>query len=294
MGPARCAGPKKAGLREDLMRTRSSICAIAFAATLAMPALGQVVDFGKYPNFKGQWVRTGNPNNWQQLGGPPPLTPEYQKIWADITADLQAGGPGNWPSTFCIPAGMPAMMSFYDPAEIIVTPDTTYILISHNDDSYRRIYTDGRDWPKAPEPTFAGYSIGKWVDDDGDGKYDALEVETRFLKLPRGYDTSGIPFHHDGEAVIKERIYLDKADPNTLYDEITVIDHALTRPYSKKQKATRNPNPRPVWYSDVCSENNNWIRIGGEGYYLNPDGKLMPSKKGQPPPDLSFFKQTSR
>ena len=132
------------------MRTRSSICAIAFAAMLTMPALGQVVDFGKYPNFKGQWVRTGNPNNWQQLGGPPPLTPEYQKIWADITADLQAGGPGNWPSTFCIPAGMPAMMSFYDPMEMIVTPEITYILISHNDDSYRRVYTDGRDWPDHP------------------------------------------------------------------------------------------------------------------------------------------------
>jgi hypothetical protein len=277
------------------MRTRISICALALAMMLSAPALGQVADVGKYPNLKGQWLRPpGTPNNWQQLGGPPPLTPEYQKIWEDITADLKNGGSGNWPSTFCIPAGMPAMMSFYDPAEIVVTPDTTYILISHNDDSYRRIYTDGRDWPADPQPTFAGYSIGKWVDDDGDGKYDALEVETRFLKLPRGYDTSGIPFHRDGQAVIKERIYLDKADPNTLYNEITVFDHALTRPYGKKQKATRNPNPRPVWYSDVCSENNNWVRIGGEGYYLSPEGKLMPSKKGQPPPDLSYFKQTSR
>ena len=73
-------------------------------------------------------------------------------------------------------------MSFYDPVEIIVMPEITYILISHNDDSYRRIYTDGRDWPADPEPTFAGYSIGKWVDEDGDGKYDVLEVETRFLK----------------------------------------------------------------------------------------------------------------
>jgi len=189
---------------------------------------------------------------------------------------------------------MPAMMAFYDPGEIIVTPETTYILISHNDDSYRRIYTDGRNWPAEPEPTFAGYSIGKWIDDDGDGKFDVLEVETRFLKLPRGYDTSGIPFHSDGQAVIKERIYLDKADRNTLWVEITVLDHALTRPYAKKQKATRNPNPRPVWHSDVCSENNPHIRIGNEPYYVSADGKLMPSKKGQAPPDLSYFKQTGK
>jgi hypothetical protein len=277
------------------MSYRCSIWAIATAtALLTSPAAAQVVDFGKYPNLKGQWARTGNPNNWRALAGPAPLTPEYQKIFEEVQADLKAGGPGNWPSTFCIPAGMPAMMSFYDPAEIIVMPEITYILISHNDDSYRRIYTDGRDWPEDPERTFAGYSIGKWIDQDGDGKYDVLEVETRFLKLPRSYDTSGIPFHSDNQAIIKERIYLDKADPNTLYDEITVIDHALTRPYSKKQKAVRNPNPRPVWHSDVCSENNPHVRIGDEPYYISADGKLMPTKKNQAAPDLSYFKQTQR
>jgi hypothetical protein len=277
------------------MRYRSSICAIAMAAAmLATPCVAQVVDFGKYPDLKGQWVRTGNPNNWRELAGPPPLTPEYQKIFDDNTADQKAGGPGNWPSTFCTPAGMPAMMSFYDPAEIIVMPDITYILISHNDDSYRRIYTDGRPWPTDPELTFAGYSIGKWVDENGDGKFNVLEVETRFLKLPRGYDTSGIPFHKDGQAVIKERIYLDKADRNTLYDQITVIDHALTRPYVKLQKVTRNPSPRPAWHSDVCSEDNTWVKIGDQPYYLSADGMLMPSKKDQAPPNLKYFKQTQK
>jgi hypothetical protein len=277
------------------MSMRYSISAALLAVALAAtPAAAQVVDFTKYPNFKGQWVRVGNPNNWIPLAGQPPLTPEYQKVFADITQDLKEGGPGNWPSTFCVPAGMPAMMSFYDPGEIIVMPDVTYILISHNDDSYRRIYTDGRDWPKEPEPTFAGYSLGKWVDENNDGKYDVLEVETRFLKLPRGYDITGIPFHEDGEAVIKERIYLDKADPNTLLDEITVLDHALTRPYVKLQKATRNPSPRPVWHSDVCSETNTHIRIENEPYYLSADGRLMPSKKGQRPPDLTFFKTKAR
>ena len=275
---------------------RGSICAVLLTAVLAAaPTAAQVADPGKYPDLKGQWLRPpGSPNNWLQLAGPPPLTPEYQKLWEESKADVKAGGPGNWPSTFCIPAGMPAMMSFYDPGEIIVTPETTYILISHNDDSYRRIYTDGRDWPAEVAPTFAGYSIGKWIDQDGDGKYDVLEVETRFLKLPRSYDITGVPFHSDGGAVIKERIYLDKADPNTLYDEMTVIDNALTRPYSKKQKATRNADPRPVWLSDVCSEHNSHIRIGEEPYYLSADGRLMPSKKGQPPPDLSYFNRTKK
>jgi para-nitrobenzyl esterase len=97
-------------------------------------------------------------------------------------------------------------------------------------DHYRRIFTDGRDWPKEIEPTFAGYSIGKWIDEDGDGRYDVLEVETRGFKGPRAYDETGLPLHFDNQSVFKERIWRDKADPNILHDEITTIDHALTRP----------------------------------------------------------------
>src|SRR5579862_6333858 len=58
------------------------------------------------------------------------------------------------------------------------------MLIDHIHDD-RRIFTDGRDWPREDiDPTFSGYSIGKWVDQNDVGKYDALEVETRFIKAP--------------------------------------------------------------------------------------------------------------
>src|ERR1019366_9507718 len=165
------------------MRYRGSMCAAAVASALLVgPALAQVVDYGKYPAFMGQWARTGQPNNWRQLAGPPPLTPEYQKVLAASEAEVQSGPPGNWPSTYCIPEGMPAMMKLYNPMEIIITPETTYILMSHNYDVYRRIYTDGRDWPVNPEGTLVGYSIGHWIGENGDGKYSALEVETRYLR----------------------------------------------------------------------------------------------------------------
>jgi hypothetical protein len=272
------------------MRNRSSIGAVAMAAALlATLSAAQAFDESKYPDLKGQWVRSGNPN-WVQATGPAPLTPEYQAVYAANRADMEAGGVGDVPSTFCIPQGMPMMMNIYDPMEIIVTQDTTYILISHVNDSYRRIYTDGRDWPKDAEATYAGYSIGHWIDEDGDGRYDVLEVETRDFKGPRVYDASGLPLAHDDESVIKERFHLDKADPNTLYDDITVYDHAMTRPYSVTKKATRNPNPRPAWHTEMCSDGNSWVRIGKEAYYLSADGMLMPTKKGEPPPDLRYFK----
>src|SRR5262252_7075938 len=54
----------------------------------------------------------------------------------------------------------------------------------------------------------------------------------RGFKGPRAIDISGIPLHQDDQTVIKERISLDKTDHNLLRDEITVIDNALTRPWT--------------------------------------------------------------
>jgi hypothetical protein len=42
----------------------------------------------------------------------------------------------------------------------------------------------------------------------------------------------------------------------------------------------------------VCGENNGHVRIGDEVYFLSGDGRLMPAKKDQPPPDLGYFKQS--
>jgi hypothetical protein len=53
-----------------------------------------------------------------------------------------------------------------------------------------------------------------------------LEVETRNMKGPRDFDVDGLPMHEDNETIIKERIYLDKANPDLLHDEITTIDDA--------------------------------------------------------------------
>jgi hypothetical protein len=75
----------------------------------------------------------------------------------------------------------------------------------------------GRTRPEEIEPAFAGYSIGKWIDQDGgDGRYDVLEVETTHMKGPRDFDVDGMPLHKDNQTVIKERIFLDKASQTYL------------------------------------------------------------------------------
>ena len=133
-----------------------------------------------------------------------------------------------------------------------------------------------------------GYSIGKWVDEDRRGRYDVLEIETRNLKGPRAFDASGIPLHADNRTIVKERIYLDKADPDILHDEVTTIDNALTRPWTVTKNYRREPNP--IWFDNNCPENNNHVVIGKENYFLSADGLLMPAKKGQAAPDLRYFK----
>jgi hypothetical protein len=153
-----------------------------------------------------------------------------------------------------------------------------YILLA-SDDHLRRIFTDGRDWPKDLEPTFAGYSIGKWIDEDGDGRYDVLEVETRGFKGPRSIDTPGLPLHPDNQSIFKERVYRDKANPNIIHDELTTIDHAFTRPWTVDKQYVGEPEPYLQWTEYYCTENNPRVRIGKEIYYMSADGLRCPSAR---------------
>ena len=229
--------------------------AFVLAAALTVTMGGALAaDDAKYPNWKGQWEAV-NPRFGGQMikydptkaWGPAqqaPLTPEYQKVLEASMADQARGGLGNYPTARCLPGGMPRMMAS-PRQEYIITPETTYIVAGIE---LRRIFTDGRDWPTNAEPTYQGYSIGRWIDEDGDGRYDVLEVDTSGpFKGPRAYDASGLPLHFDNESTFKERFHLDKNDPNILHDEITVFDHALTRPWSVDKTFRRDPNPHPNW-----------------------------------------------
>ncbi len=269
------------------MSFRGSLGAIAFVTALAaaIPA-ARAFDESKYPDLRGVWRGTGG-NKWPT---PAPLIPEYQAIFEANLRDQEAGGHGDTPTVGCLPPGMPRQMNVYEPMQIVITPEIVHLLIEHVKDS-RRIYTDGRDWPKDMEPMFQGYSIGRWLDEDGDGRYDALVVETRGLKGPRTYDSTGIPMHKNNKTVIKERMSLSKTNPNILHNEITTIDDALTGPWTITKNYRRDPpQAEPYWWREaVCAENNPHIKIGKEVYMISADGQLMPTRKDQPPPDLKYF-----
>jgi hypothetical protein len=281
-----------------IMLYRKAIGAMSLALVLCVPIAGaRAFDESKYPDFNGQWKRPQGVGNQfdsskpQGRGQQVPLTPEYQAVFEAGLADQAAGGQGNDPTYTCIPDGMPRVMNVIFPMEIIITPNTTYMLIEYLTQQ-RRIYTDGRKFPEDFEPSFTGYSIGKWTDADAGGRYQTLEVETRLLKGPRSYDPSGAPLHPDNQSVVTERIYLDKADRNILHDDITTVDNALTRPWTVSKKYVRVANP--IWVEASCAEGNPHVRIDGQNYMMSADGHLMPAKKGQKPPDLKYFNQPQK
>src|SRR5262247_4714564 len=149
------------------VRSCSGLLGVAFILMMSIGA--QAADPAMYPDLRGAWSRFvvrglgGQPSSDQTkpwgLGQQAPLTPEYQKVLEASIADQARGGQGNnFDRARCMPTGMPHMMTF-GPLEFVVTPDATYILIGTQ---ARRIFTDGREWPKEIEPSYAGYSIGRW------------------------------------------------------------------------------------------------------------------------------------
>ena len=278
------------------MLMRNSILSIVLATALIGSLAGaQAHDESKFPDWSGQWLRTygGNPRYDQTKPlrkQEAPLKPEYQARFEASMKDQDAGGHGLDPAYTCLPQGMPRMMSGVSPFEFLLSPGATHILFERTEFAPRRIYTDGRDWPNTEQTWFPGYSIGKWLDTDGDGRFDTLEVETRYMRGPHVWDQSGMPMADDDESIIKERIYLDKSEPGILRDEMTTIDNSLTRPWTVLKTFKRQA--KIWWNEDNCIEGQAHVTIGKEVYFRSGDGLIMPMKKDQPPPDLKYFKRT--
>ena len=95
-----------------------------------------------------------------------PLTPWAAAIYKERIDNNGKDHPG----VSCLPSGIPEKDNIPDGLKIVQTPDL--IVFLHDSRTiFRQIFTDGRSLPKNPQPTWQGYSVGKW---DGD----TLVVET--------------------------------------------------------------------------------------------------------------------
>jgi hypothetical protein len=107
--------------------------------------------------------------------------------------------------------------------KIIQTPGLTVIL-NEREVTYRQIFTDGRPLPVDPQPSWVGYSTGKW-------EGDTLVVHTEGFRDGLWLDASGSPLTDSGE--ITERI--QRVNFGKLEIEVTVDDpKAYTKPWTVK------------------------------------------------------------
>jgi hypothetical protein len=151
----------------------------------------------------------------------PSLTPPYMAKWEMIRKSRMAGSSDYDNTAKCLPPGMPAMMSMAYGMEVMQNKDKI-TFFSELNDALRRVYLDGRKPTQKilDDPTYAGYSTGRW-------EGDTLVVDT--VALHENSFIEGFTPHSDAMTV-KERIRFQS--PGLLEDRITVTDpKALTKPW---------------------------------------------------------------
>jgi hypothetical protein len=72
---------------------------------------------------------------------------------------------GRKPATLCGPPNLPIVDLAPGPFKLVSTPGLVMLLYEGNSNFFRQIYTDGRKLPADPEPSWLGYSVGKWSGD---------------------------------------------------------------------------------------------------------------------------------
>jgi hypothetical protein len=129
------------------------------------------------------------------------------------------------PDAKCLPLGILWLHSHLSPRKILQLPGVI-VLLYERFTQFRQIFTDGRPLPVDPEPSFFGYSTGKW-------EGDTLVVQTIGLRDDLWADLSGSPITQS--AKVTER--LRRPNFGNLEIEITVDDpKAYTTPWTVKVK----------------------------------------------------------
>jgi hypothetical protein len=140
---------------------------------------------------------------------------------AALVKQRQADNAKDDPIGLCRPGGLFRFHTYPPPRKVVQLPNLVLIL-SERDVTYRQIFLDGRALPIDPEPTWNGYSVGRW---DGD----ALVVESNGFRDDTWIDRNGSPL--TSAARVTERFR--RPDVGHLLIEVTVTDpKAYARPWT--------------------------------------------------------------
>jgi hypothetical protein len=128
-----------------------------------------------------------------------PLLPGARALYQEREKQFGAGSP----PAHCLPRGVPIHTMAFSLTKIVQNPRVTLILFEESN-HYRQVFTDGRGLPDDPQPTWFGYSVGRWdadtfivetngyndlswMDDAGLPHSDALRTTERFTRRDFGH-----------------------------------------------------------------------------------------------------------
>jgi hypothetical protein len=168
-----------------------------------------------------------------------PMTP-----WARVLYDARQANKGkDDPEGYCMPPGIPRVNGVPFPQKIAQLGDEIIILYETRW-TFRQIHMDGRAPIRDPQPTWMGYSTGRW---DGD----TLVVTTTGFNEKTWLDDDGHP-HSDG-MVVTER--MRRPEFGRLVVDITIADaKAYSKPWTVTQVFALQAGQDLLEY--VCNENN--------------------------------------
>jgi hypothetical protein len=200
------------------------------------------------PDLSGVWERW-NDHYYNNVGAdlkPADVKPWAQALFQRRLADFAVDSM----ETQCLPLG-PAALTDSDPVKFIQTPSLIVILLE--DLTYRQIHMDGRKLPKDPNPSWMGYSVGRW-------DRDTLVVESSGFTERAWLDYGGHP--HTEALRVTERYR--RRDFGHLDIEVTFDDPgAYARPWTVSVPMELYPDTELL--EEVCKENEkSLVRTGSQ------------------------------
>jgi len=215
--------PRTPDGKPDLSGVWTMMCPAASGPVLCLPEIAVPRDFADI----GRSLSGGLP---------------YQPWAADIVKARRAQNGKDDPFTHCLPGTVARIHTVPFLRKIVQTPGLV-IFLSETNASYRQIFTDGRPLPEDPNPSWNGYSTGRW-------EGDTLVVATNGFLDGQWLDRFGSPLTDKARMVEKFR----RVNYGTLDIELTVDDpKAYTKPWTVQLSQSIALNTDLMDY--ICLEN---------------------------------------
>jgi hypothetical protein len=168
-----------------------------------------------------------------------PMTEEARKIHAARSTGLLGY---EEPDAHCLPQGVPKVNMAPVPFKIVQT-EKLVVLIYEAFNLWRQVHLDSRQWADDLNPSWMGFSKGRWEGDD-------LVVETRGLNGKQWLDHGGLPA--SDKLTVIERFRRPRF--GELEIQVTINDPTYyTRPWTATTKARFVPDTE--LFEFICNEN---------------------------------------